>query len=40
VPTGFRGGQLRDAAHDIRTYVRRRDTRAVRRKAAAEKAMK
>jgi hypothetical protein len=40
VPTGFRGGQLRDAAHDIRTYVRRRDTRAVRRKAAVEKAMK
>ena len=39
-PTGFRSGQLRDAAREIRTYVRRHDTHAARRKAAVEKAMK
>ena len=40
VPAGFRGGQLRDAARQIRTYVRRHDTHAARRKAAVEQAMK
>ena len=40
VPAGFRGGQLRDAARQIRTYVRRHDTQAARRKAAVEQAMK
>jgi hypothetical protein len=40
VPAGFRGGQLRDAAREIRRYVRRHDTPAARRSAALEQAMK
>jgi hypothetical protein len=40
IPTGFRGKQLRDAAHEIRQYVRRHDTRGARRTAALEQAMK
>ncbi len=40
MPAGFRSGELRDAAREIRTYVRRHDTHAARRKAAVEKAMK
>ena len=40
VPTGFRGKQLRDAAHEIRQYVRRHQTPGARRTAALEQAMK
>ena len=40
VPKGFRGRQLRDAAQDIRPYVRRHDTAAARRAAAVERAKK
>jgi hypothetical protein len=40
MPAGFRSGELRDAAREIRTYVRRHDTHAAQRKAAVEKAMK
>jgi hypothetical protein len=40
VPKGFRGRQLRDAAQDIRQYVRRHDTAAARRAAAVERAKK
>jgi hypothetical protein len=40
VPAGFRGKQLRDAANEIRQYVRRHDTPAARRTAAVERAMK
>jgi len=36
VPKGFRGAQLRDAAHDIRDYVRRHETPGARRSAAVE----
>jgi hypothetical protein len=38
VPTGFRSRQLRDAAHDIRHYIRRQGTRGARRAAALEQA--
>jgi len=39
VPKGFRGAQLRDAAHDIRAYVRRHDTAGTKRsKALKQKA--
>jgi hypothetical protein len=40
VPKGFRGKQLRDAAHEIRQYVRRHDTQATRRANAVERAKK
>jgi hypothetical protein len=40
VPKGFRGGQLRDAARDIRQYVRRHDTASARRAAAVKRAKK
>jgi hypothetical protein len=40
VPKGFRGRQLRDAAHDIRQYVRRHDTASARRAAAVKRAKK
>ncbi len=40
VPAGFRGKQLRDAAQEIRQYVRRHDTNGARRTAALEQAMK
>jgi len=40
VPKGFRGAQLRDAAHDIRQYVRRHDTLGARRATAVKRAMK
>ena len=40
VPTGFRGGQLRDAARDIRRYIRRHDTSGARRMAALVQAKK
>jgi hypothetical protein len=40
VPAGFRGKQLRDAAQDIRQYVRRHDTSGARRAAAVKRAMK
>jgi hypothetical protein len=39
VPKGFRGAQLRDAAHDIHAYVRRHDTAGAKRgKALKQKA--
>lgn len=40
VPKGFRGDQLRDAARDIRQYVRRHDTAGARRAAAVKRAKK
>ena len=40
VPKGFRGKQVRHAAHEIRQYVRRRKTHGARRTAAPEQAMK
>jgi hypothetical protein len=40
IPKGFRGAQLRDAAHEIRQYVRRHDTPAARRATAIKRAMK
>jgi hypothetical protein len=40
VPKGLRGAQLRDAAHEIRQYVRRHDTPGARRAAAVKRAMK
>ncbi len=40
IPKGFRGAQLRDAAHDILQYVRRHDTPAARRATAIKRAMK
>ena len=40
VPKGFRGGQLRHAAREIRQYVRRHETLGARRTAALEQAMK
>jgi hypothetical protein len=40
VPVGFRGGQLRDAAREIRQYIRRHDTPGARRTAALERRMK
>jgi hypothetical protein len=40
VPKGFRGHQLRDAASDIRKYVRRHDTHAARRSAAVKRTKK
>ena len=40
VPTGFRGKQLRDAARDIRQYIRRHDTAGTRRATAVKRAMK
>ncbi len=40
VPKGFRGAQLRDAARDIRQYVRRHDTLGARRATAVKRAMK
>ncbi len=40
VPAGFRGKQLRDAAQEIRRYVRRHDTHGARRTTALEQAMK
>jgi hypothetical protein len=40
VPKGFRGRQLRDAAQDIRQYVRRHDTASARRAAAVKRAKK
>jgi hypothetical protein len=39
-PKGFRGAQLRDAAHDIRQYVRRHDTPGARRASAVKRAAK
>ncbi len=39
VPKGFRGAQLRDAAHDIRQYVRRHDTPGGRRASAIKRTM-
>jgi hypothetical protein len=38
VPKGFRGAQLRDAAHEIREYVRRHNSHAARRSKAIEQA--
>lgn len=40
VPKGFRGAQLRDAAREIRDYVRRHDTAGARRAGAIEHAKK
>ena len=40
IPKGFRGAQLRDAAHDIRHYVQRHDTNGARRAAAVKRAKK
>ncbi|HKM87824.1 MAG TPA: hypothetical protein VJX48_04400 [Xanthobacteraceae bacterium] len=40
IPKGFRGVQLRDAAHDVRQYVRRHDTPGARRASAVKRAMK
>jgi hypothetical protein len=40
IPKGFRGTQLRDAARDVRQYVRRHDTPGARRASAVERAMK
>jgi len=40
VPKGLRGAQLRDAAHEIRQYVRRHDTPGAHRAAAVKRAMK
>jgi hypothetical protein len=40
VPAGFGRKQLRDAAHEIRQYVRRHDTHGAKRTAALEQAMK
>src|SRR6478736_3578854 len=40
VPKGFRGGQLRHAAREIRQYVRRHETLGARLTAALEQAMK
>ncbi|MGD0023529.1 MAG: hypothetical protein ABSC37_02730 [Xanthobacteraceae bacterium] len=40
VPKGFRGAQLRDAAREIRQYVRRHDTPGARRAGALKRAMK
>src|SRR3984893_16968952 len=40
VPKGFRGRQLRDAAQDIRQYVRRHHTAYISRAAAVERAKK
>ena len=40
IPKGFRGAQLRDAAQEIRQYVRRHDTPAARRATAIKRAMK
>jgi len=40
VPKGFRGAQLRDAARDIRNYVRRHDTAGAHRAAAVKRAKK
>ena len=40
VPKGFRGAQLRDAAREIRQYVRRHDTPAARRARRSSSAMK
>jgi len=40
IPKGFRGAQLRDAAYQIRQYVRRHDTPAARRATAIKRAMK
>jgi hypothetical protein len=39
-PKGFRSAQLRDAARDIRQYVRRHETPAARRTMAVERAKK
>jgi hypothetical protein len=39
-PKGFRAAQLRDAARDIRQYVRRHETPAARRTMALERAKK
>ena len=39
-PKGFRGAQLRDAAREIRRYVRRHDTPGARRAKAIERAKK
>jgi hypothetical protein len=38
VPKGFRGARLRDAAHEIREYVRRHNSHAARRSKAIEQA--
>ncbi len=40
VPTGFRGGQLRAAAREIRQYIRWHETLGARRTAALQQAMK
>ena len=40
VPKGFRGDQLRDAARDIRQYIRRHDTAGARRAVAVKRAKK
>ena len=40
VPKGFRGAQLRDAARDIRKYIRRHDTPGAHRATAIAKAKK
>jgi hypothetical protein len=40
VPAGFRGRQLRDAAHEIRQYVRRHDTAGARRASGIKRATK
>jgi len=39
-PKGFRGAQLRDAAKDIRDYIRRHDTAAARRAQAVKRVAK
>ncbi|HEY2527517.1 MAG TPA: hypothetical protein VGJ20_06115 [Xanthobacteraceae bacterium] len=39
-PKGFRGTQLREAAHDIRNYIRRRDSAGGRRAAPVKRAKK
>jgi hypothetical protein len=40
VPAGFRGRQLRDAAREIRQYIRHHETRAARRSAVLEQGRK
>jgi hypothetical protein len=39
-PKGFRGAHLREAAHDIRNYIRHRDTPSGRRATAVKRAKK
>jgi hypothetical protein len=40
VPKGFRGKQLRDAAHDIHAYIRRHDTAGAKRSKALKQKTK